>query len=66
MEKVFKVKGMHCSSCSLLIEDVVSEVSGVERVFADYKSGLVKVVFSGDVVDKVKSAIEKEGYEVLE
>lgn len=70
MEKIIKVKGMHCNSCALLLKDVISEINGVSVVSADYKTGSLKVRFSEVLNDylfsKIKSAIEKEGYEVVE
>ncbi|VVC00045.1 Heavy-metal-associated domain protein [uncultured archaeon] len=64
VEKVFRVKGMHCSSCGVLIRDALSEIGGVEKVSADHKSGIVKVVSRTDVSQKAMDAIEKEGYKV--
>lgn len=66
MEKTLEVKGMHCKSCKILIEDAVSEIKGVDGVSADFEKGKVKVKCSGDwVLSAAKSAIEKEGYKVV-
>ncbi|HLC92238.1 MAG TPA: cation transporter [archaeon] len=66
MEKTIKVKGMHCNSCKLLIEDAVLEINGVEKVKADFETGKVVVAYSVEgIVPKIKSAIEKEGYLVV-
>ena len=65
MEKTIKVKGMHCSSCNLLLEDVVSEIKGVNSVKADFQAGKVAVDYlDQSLLPKIKSAIEKEGYRV--
>ena len=66
MEKTINVKGMHCNSCKLLIEDAVSEIKGVESVKADFNAGKVIVRYTDEKISpKIKIAIEKEGYQVL-
>ena len=66
MEKTINVKGMHCNSCKLLIEEAVSEIRGVEKVRADFEKGRVFVKYSDDgAMPEIKSAIEKEGYKVV-
>ncbi len=63
-EKNIKVAGMHCNSCKMLIEDAVSEIKGVEEVKAYFQIGKVTVKYEGALLDKIKNAIEKEGYKV--
>ncbi len=66
MEKIFNVKGMHCASCEVLLSDVIGEIQGVEQVSVSYKQGIVSVHYTDlSVLDAVKKAIEKEGYQVL-
>lgn len=57
-----KVEGMHCPSCEALIQDVLSDDSGVKSSKADYKKGEVVVEFDEKKTDlgKIKNAIEKE------
>ena len=65
MEKTISVKGMHCNSCNLLIEDAVSEIKGVEGVKANFQTGKVAVKYSDEsIMPKIRLAIEKEGYSV--
>ena len=65
MEKIINVKGMHCNSCKLLIEDAVSEIKGIEKVSANFETGKVNVKYSDEkLMPKIKNAIEKEGYHV--
>ncbi|VVB53631.1 Heavy-metal-associated domain protein [uncultured archaeon] len=62
-----EVKGMHCHSCEMLIEDSLAEVAGVRKVKADHKAGLVRITADDSVnLNAVKKAIVKEGYEVVE
>ncbi|MBI5225294.1 heavy-metal-associated domain-containing protein [Candidatus Micrarchaeota archaeon] len=67
MEKVFKIKGMHCDSCNWLISENVKEVVGVKAVKADYHKGEAKVDFGPPAQEKqIVAAIEKEGgYKVI-
>jgi copper chaperone CopZ len=66
MEKTLKVSGMHCRSCEMLLTDSISEITGVEKVSADFKKGTVTVSMKDErMLEEVKKAIEKEGYKVL-
>lgn len=64
-EKI-KVKGMHCKSCVILVEEAVAEVKGVESVKADLENEEVIIVFDGvnTTIEAAKKAIVKEGYKV--
>jgi copper ion binding protein len=66
MKKIFKVKGMHCNSCEIIIKDSLSEVDGVKNVKASHAKGTVIVKFDEAKVseDQIMSMIRKEGYEV--
>lgn len=59
-----KTSGMHCQSCSMLIEMNVSDLEGVESVSSDFKTGLTEVTFDPDTVavDEIVAGIEKAGY----
>jgi len=59
-----KTKGMHCSSCEILVKEVLEELEGVNKVRADYKSGFVEVDFDDFEIDldKIKLTIKNEGY----
>jgi copper chaperone CopZ len=66
-KEVLKVSGMHCSSCKMLIEDVLDEL-GVESEAAVDK-GTVEVEYDESVpgiAGKIKKVIEHEGFKVNE
>ncbi len=65
MKEVIEVKGMHCRSCEILIEEKVSKISGVTKVHANSKRSNV-TVYSNDAVSKadIIGAIKEAGYEV--
>ena len=64
MKLTLKIKGMHCKSCEILIQDSLEEL-GVKSK-ADHKKGAVEVEFDNNKIsqDKIKQAIEKEGYKI--
>ena len=67
MKTTFTVKGTHCNSCKILIEDACSEFKGVKSCSVDLKSGKV-VLEHADKIDlqKLKKEIESLGeYKVV-
>ena len=62
----FKIKGMHCPSCEMLIKDSLETEEGVEKVEVSNEKGYAKVSFNEDKTSKskLKFLIEEEGYEV--
>lgn len=64
--KTVSIKGMHCRSCELLIEDELKNIKGVKSVDISHRTGSATIHFEGkhlnhgDVVHAVKQA----GYEL--
>ncbi|MCL5094329.1 MAG: sulfite exporter TauE/SafE family protein [Patescibacteria group bacterium] len=59
------VKGMHCRSCELIIEEEVSKIPGVKRVHASTKSKAVEIYSERSLSkNEVAKAISDAGYEV--
>jgi copper chaperone CopZ len=56
-----KVKGMHCTSCEVLIKEGLEE-KGAANVKVDWKKGIV--IFSGIDEKTAKAVIVQEGYSV--
>lgn len=56
--------GMHCQSCSMLIQMNVGDLEGVHAVVSDYASGITEVTFDPEVVsvEDVVAEVEKAGY----
>ncbi|MEK4965004.1 copper chaperone CopZ [Weizmannia sp. FSL K6-3076] len=68
MEKVtLNVQGMSCEHCVKAVKGSVGELSGVKSVDVHLAEGKVDVEFDPNEVtlDKVKEAIEDQGYEVV-
>ena len=64
-KKIYNVKGMHCRSCEILIEDnILSKVEGVKKVDVNYHKGIVKVYYNQQNISdgQIKKAIEDSGY----
>jgi sulfite exporter TauE/SafE/copper chaperone CopZ len=65
-KKIIPIRGMHCTSCELLIEDELKGIAGVERVEVSHAKGEATVFYGGAVPDEaaVVGAVRKAGYEV--
>lgn len=64
MKQVLNVKGMHCRSCEVALEESLTELKGVRKVFASTKKGQVTVYGDGFVKDDIITAIKKAGYSI--
>ena len=60
-----KTTGMHCSSCSMLVDLTVGDLPGVVSSKTDHVSGDTVVSFDSDVVgvDSIIGAIREVGYD---
>ncbi|OIO24750.1 hypothetical protein AUJ14_05580 [Candidatus Micrarchaeota archaeon CG1_02_55_22] len=64
MKKLFKVTGMHCKSCELLLTDAVED-AGAKVLRVSHSEGIVEVEAENDaVLSKARDAIVAEGYKV--
>ena len=58
---------MHCRSCEILIEDELSKVKGVKKVYVNHKTGVADVDCECDLdQDEVATAVQNAGYVVGE
>lgn len=60
------IKGMHCRSCELMIEEKLKEIPQIRKVDVDYKISEAVVHFDGNSPDMelIKKAINEAGYEI--
>lgn len=65
--QTYNVKGMHCASCSSLIEKAFKKVEGVESVSANYGTEKVKVSFDPSKTNsqELSRKIEPLGYSLV-
>ena len=55
-EAFFKIDGMHCSSCEILIERIAARVDGVLSAASNYATSTAKIVFDPAVTDEARLA----------
>jgi Cu+-exporting ATPase len=62
--KRFETTGMHCPSCSMLIQMDVSDLPGVIAVQADHRTSVTEVTFDDTAVtaEDIVAVITKAGY----
>lgn len=65
-ETIINVKGMVCGGCENRIKNALKEIKGVEKVEADYKTGIVKILANENIERKaMEDTIEDIGFEVV-
>lgn len=65
MKHTFKVKGMHCKSCAMLVQDALEQAGATGIVIhVDEKAQLGTVTCDGNDKAALKATIEAEGYTV--
>jgi len=60
-----RTSGMHCTSCSMLVDMTLSDLAGVSESNTDLASGRTIVTFDSDVVsiEGIIDAIRGAGYD---
>lgn len=59
------IKGMHCRSCELLVEDELLKVKGVKQVHVDQKKGTAEICYLNHLDNQeVQHAIADAGYQI--
>ena len=63
IKKTFPIVGMHCASCKVLIEDVVSELDGVEKVMVNFATEKMTVEYdeTKTTIDDLKKTVASAG-----
>lgn len=67
MHKTFQTSGMHCRSCTMLVDMMVKDIAGVQDVAADHVTGEIIVTFASEregQTEEIIAAIERAGFEV--
>jgi Cu+-exporting ATPase len=64
VKRIFKVEGMHCTSCALLIDEELEEVKGVKRAKTNYARQTTEVEFDERAVGDttILTTIAQAGY----
>ena len=66
MDITLNVEGMTCGHCKMAVTNALKELEGVKNVDVHLKEGTVDVDFDETKVsvEKMKEAIEEQGYDV--
>ncbi|WP_020060486.1 copper chaperone CopZ [Bacillus sp. 123MFChir2] len=67
MTITLNVQGMTCNHCKMAVTNALSELAGVQNIEVNLQEGTVNVEYDEAKVDveKMKEAIEDQGYDVL-
>lgn len=64
-KRIVHIKGMHCRSCEILIEDELNKIPGVYKVMVSHKKGIAELDYEGHIYDKsIEQAVTEAGYEL--
>ncbi len=65
IKKKFKIDGMHCTSCSMMIDGDLEDTKGVVSSSTNYATGETEVEFNeGEIaVEGIIKTIKNTGYE---
>jgi len=65
-KKIFKIEGMDCPSCAMMVDDVLEEMPGVLSSKTNYAKSRTEVCFEEEKVasQDIASSIEQGGFTV--
>lgn len=62
MTTTITIKGTHCHSCQILLEEVIAEIPGVSQVRVDFSSGRTVIEHDRQLPwEKVQQAMKSVG-----
>jgi copper chaperone len=66
VKETIKVGGMSCGHCVSAVEGSVKELDGISAIKVSLDEGVVAVEFDPALIslDKIKEAIDEQGYDV--
>lgn len=67
-KKIVPIRGMHCRSCELLLEDAIGNVQGVTKVKVNFHKGHAAVEYGEDIPSQkeIENVVKEAGYEIGE
>ncbi len=65
--KIYKLKGMHCASCAVIIEKILKKEDGVSNVSVNYGTEAVKLSYDNtkNNLENLSKKIESLGYSIV-
>lgn len=66
IKKIFKISGMHCTSCAMNIDGELEDTKGVKESNTNYAKSQTEVEFDEKKIgeEQIISIIQKTGYKV--
>lgn len=63
---VVPIRGMHCKSCEILVEENIKEIPGVQSVHVSLKQASATINYKGSTPteEQLTSAVQNAGYEI--
>jgi sulfite exporter TauE/SafE/plastocyanin domain-containing protein/copper chaperone CopZ len=63
---IISIKGMHCRSCEILVQQNLEEIPEVEKSNVDFKKGVAEIVYGTQKPNmrEVENAIRQAGYSI--
>jgi Cu+-exporting ATPase len=67
IKQVFKIKGMHCTSCAFNIDGELEDTDGVKEASTNFAKAKTEVEFDPEKIDeeKIVKLIKKVGYDAV-
>lgn len=67
LTQVFKISGMHCSSCAMNIDGELEDTAGIIESSTNYAKQVAEVKYDDEKIqpEKIVEIIKKTGYEVI-
>lgn len=64
-KKTIPIRGMHCASCELIIEEQLKEVPGVQQIAVNRRRNEASIIYRGHInMARVEKAIKEAGYSI--
>lgn len=65
-ETILHVKGMVCGGCENRVKNALGEIEGVQKVEADFQTGIVKVLAKETVTkESMEETITDIGFDIM-
>jgi len=66
-ELIWKLKGLHCSSCAMNIDLALEELNGIVKAETNFPKSQTKITIDPKVakVSEIKSTLKDLGYQVV-
>jgi copper chaperone CopZ len=67
IKRTFSVLDMHCSNCSMRLESIEDELTGIKEINASYHKQQMVVEFDETKIteDQIVAAAKKKGYQAI-